>query len=107
MGIGYGGPGEDKLARVVTFLSFEAGACVLNFFITGIQNWGGQTTYHLTAVQVPEEKIKNITEHLINFMKKIFNVPIAQADFVHISPAVLTNFQKKSCIKANYKQGLT
>ena len=40
-------------------------------------------------------------------MKKIFNVPIAQADFVHLSPAVLTNFQKKSCIKANYKQGLT
>ena len=69
MGIGYGGPGEDKLARVVTFLSFEAGACVLNFFITGIQNWGGQTTYHLTAVPVPEEKIPKFVSTFYFFIR--------------------------------------
>ena len=53
------GPVVDSRARVDTVLSLEAGAAVLDLFMAGIQHWGGQTAYHLTAVQVPGEK-KNL-----------------------------------------------
>ena len=54
MSIVYRGPVVDNNARVDTVLSFEAGAAVLNFLMTGIQNWCGQTTYQLTAIQIPK-----------------------------------------------------